>query len=88
MPERSRYAERRADGVCTSCGTNTPAAGRVRCEDCLEAARKLASERRELAATLGLCEACMRAKRARGKTRCNACAERWNERQRERERGK
>lgn len=78
MPERERAAERRDEGLCTSCGADEPEPGRVKCARCLAAAREYARERREHAARLGLCEACMRARRAEGRGgRCNACADRY-----------
>jgi len=89
MPEPDRAAERRAAGLCTSCGSEPHVPGRTRCERCLEDARERARERRERAARGGLCEACMRRRRAAGRgNRCAACADRYLARQLDREREK
>lgn len=89
MPESDRVKERRAAGLCTSCGQEEALPGRTRGERCAKAAREAEAERRERAAKSGLCEACMRSQRAPGRgNRCDPCADKYLEKQLERDRAR
>ena len=79
---RRRTAERRAQGLCPTCGKRPPAPGRSRCEPCAAKKRpaELARHRRRVAARIAarMCPKCGKRPPAPERRLCGACAEKTN----------
>ncbi|MDE0175795.1 MAG: hypothetical protein OXM60_20375 [Defluviicoccus sp.] len=79
---RRRTAERRAQGLCPTCGKRPPAPGRSRCEPCAAKKRpaELARHRRRVAARIAarMCPKCGKRPPAPERRLCAPCAAKTN----------
>lgn len=81
MPEKVRYAARKAAGVCVACGGIEADEGRAHCAGCLGRKADATKDRREALVASGLCEAgCGRKGRLVGgkrRVRCAICTAKY-----------
>jgi len=77
---RTTYARRKAAGICADCNEKPPAAGRVRCEQCLADHNASNQQRNASLRRRGICIDCHKPKpddeRSNGLSRCHRCRER------------
>lgn len=71
----TRYAERKAVGVCVTCGVN-PVGGMAKCDPCAAAWRTYRSRIRDRWVSAGRCEECGGRRAEDHSTRCGVCLDR------------